>query len=178
MRVIRAPAGTQSWATTDAGVKGAAGEARTVAALGQVLDDRYLAIQGLRFAGTDADLDLVVVAERIVVLEVKAYAAERRYRCEGSLWLYGDARGSWWPLDGAPGAQAAWGARRVRGRLLDAGIATPAVGAVVWAGEAPLELERPRVPVLRLQALGGWLGEFAPVPAAQVERVRRVLLHA
>ena len=147
-----------------------------IAALSSALDDRYLAIVRLRLPGSDADLDLVVLASAVTVLEVKTYARPRRYACEGPLWRYADDAGSWWPLDAAPGTQAAWGVRRLRLRLGGVGLAARVQAAVVWAGDAPLELDRPNVPVLRLAALSGWLAEFAPASEARVARLARLLL--
>ena len=147
-----------------------------IAALSATLDDRYLAIARLRLPGSDADLDLVVLASAVTVLEVKTYAGPRRYACEGPLWRYADDAGTWWPLDATPGTQATWGARRLRLRLGGVGLAARVQAAVAWAGDAPLRLDRPDVPVLRLAALPGWLAEVAPAPEARVARLARLLL--
>ena len=147
-----------------------------IATLAAALDDRYLAIARLRLPGAEVDIDLVVLASTVTVLEVKTYAAPRRYGCDGPLWRYADDAGAWWPLDAAPGAQAAWGARRLRLRLGGVDAAARVQGAVVWAGDAPLRLDRPDLPVLRLAALPGWLAEFAPAPETRVARLVRLLL--
>lgn len=147
-----------------------------VANLAAGLDDRYLAISRLRLPGTRADLDLVVLAAQVVVMEVKTYRGPRQYRCSGSIWSYADAGGHWWPLDVAPGAQAAFGAARVRRRLADAGLLTRVQAAVVWAGDAALTLDAPGLPVLRLPALAGWLSAIGPIPALRRDRIARALL--
>jgi hypothetical protein len=155
---------------------GAEGERAVVEALREALDDRYAAISRLRLPGTEADLDLVVLAERVVVLEVKTYQGPRKYRCEGTLWTHADGAGAWWPLDAAPGTQATFGALRVRRRLAGAGVAVGVEGVVVWAGDAPLALDRPRPPVLRAGALAGWLRQYRPATPARLERMQRALL--
>lgn len=174
--MIGSPAGSRAWPESVADGIGAAGEAAVIASLCASLDDRYAAVSRLRLPGTEADMDLVVLAERVVVLEVKTYGGPRRYRCEGSLWTYADAAGGWWPLDAAPGTQATFGALRVRRRLADAGLLIGVEGAVAWAGDAPLALDRPRPPVLRMGALAGWLRQYRPAPPARLERMLRALL--
>ncbi|HWE64875.1 MAG TPA: nuclease-related domain-containing protein [Chloroflexota bacterium] len=176
MRLITMPDTPRPWAPGEADTIGAAGERAVIAVLQAALDDRYAAISRLRLPGTEADLDLVVLAERVVVLEVKAYRAPRRYRCERSTWSYADGAGEWWPLDAAPGTQATFGALRVRRRLATAGLATAVEGAVVWAGDAPLALDSPRPPVLRLSALAGWLLADPPASPPRTERMLRALL--
>jgi hypothetical protein len=156
--------------------RGRAGEEAVLSALATRLDDRFLAIDRLRLPGTEADVDLVVVAARLVSVEVKTYRGPRRYRCEGRIWTYADRGGEWWPLDGSPGAQASFGALRVRRRLADTGIAIQAQGVVAWSGDAPLDLSRPHVPGLTPTALAGWLAEIGPGDPARVERIGRVLL--
>ena len=164
------------WVQGEADAVGRAGEAAAAAALQTALDDRYAAIGGLRLPGSPADLDLVVLAARVIVLEVKSYRGPRRFRCEGRHWFYADANGAWRQLDATPGVQAAHGARRVRRRLGDGGLELPVGDAVVWAGDAPLELARPRQPVLRLPALGGWLRDQEPLAPERLERALRLLL--
>lgn len=176
MRLIRALQAPVPWAEDEADAVGRAGEAAVVAALQAALDDRYAAIGRLRLPGSSADLDLVVLAARAIVLEVKTYRGPRRFRCEGRHWFYADAAGSWRQLDAAPGVQAAYGARRVRRRLGDGGLELPVGDAVVWSGDAPLELARPRQPVLRLPALGGWLSDQEPLAPKRLERALRLLL--
>ena len=176
MRLVRPAGSPTAWSGSRADRQGLAGEDAVIAALSAALDDRYLAIARLRLPGTEADIDLVVLASAVIVLEVKTYAGPRRYACEGSLWRYADDAGSWWPLDAAPGTQATWGARRLRLRLGGVCLAARVQAAVVWAGEAPLRLDRPDVPVLRLAALPGWLAEIAPAPQARVARLARLLL--
>lgn len=176
MRLIVTPETQIPWAGGEADAVGRAGEAAVSAALGEALDDRYAAIGRLRLPGSPADLDLVVLAARVIVLEVKTYRGPRRFRCEGRHWFYADASGAWRQLDAAPGTQAFYGARRVRRRLGDGGLELPVDDAVVWAGDAPLELARPRQPVLRLPALGGWLGDQQPLAPERLERALRVLL--
>jgi hypothetical protein len=175
VRLIAAPEQARPWPLGTADAVGAAGEQAAIAAL-QTLDDRYAAISRLRLPGTEADLDLVVLARRVVVLEVKTYRGPRLYRCEGARWSYADAAGEQWPLDAAPGTQATFGALRVRRRLAGAGLATAVEGVVVWAGDAPLALDRPRPPVLRLGAVAGWLEQYRPAPAQRLERMLRTLL--
>jgi hypothetical protein len=183
VRIVRAPqpAGPPPrWTYTPAARRGEMGERVVRAALERALDNRYTLVHGLHLPGGDGDIDAVLVGPRIVVIEVKTYAADTTLRVRGQRWEYCNSIGRWVEADTRPSAQAEANARRVSYALRSAGLPAYNVApVVVLVGGASCTVERPRVPVLRPHELAAFVREQQPaVPQSWPELALRALLVA
>ena len=156
---------------------GKEGEDRLTRLLGEHLDSRWTLFRNVVLPDRGDDIDAVLVGPQgLYALEVKAYRGyyryvEDRWECR--------RRGRWEPFGKNPVAQAQGNAARLGEYLKDiVGDKVWVEPAVVWAGKARIDFEKPRVRIWRLDRPDFWLSQLQggkTLPAETVEKVRVAL---
>lgn len=166
--------------------RGAEGEDAVLQTL-RTLPETYTAIANFVVPGTrQGDLDLLLLGPAgILVLEVKTYTG--RYACVGDAWFSLPLGGPRRPLKSSVSRQLKRAAKSVAHYLVDCDIQVPIHTAAVFRAGAELELTRPTVPVIREDALRGYIldlpnasqssaaAELEPLFALAISQRRRYL---